>query len=151
MAGWRWWADRASPVPFPWPANMHHILTLNLSKGEAPDGRLWRSSFDKLRIRAFIRAAAHPSGGLQIEQHDIAVQRQAATVERGDECEGGGAFDGFLPVLREAAAASQPCECPLHDRRRGRTTKPLAVSERLTISMVQRPWPAIASLSLSPE
>jgi hypothetical protein len=85
MAGWRWWADRASPVPFPWPANIHRILTLSLSKGEAPDGRLLRSPFDKLRMRAFIRAAAHPSGGLQIEQLYTAVQRQAAAVERGGE------------------------------------------------------------------
>lgn len=94
MAGWRWWADRASPVASPWPANMHRILTLNLSKGEAPDGRLWRSSFDQLRTRAFIRAAAHPSGRLPIEQHDTAVQRQAATVERGGELL---ASDGWKP------------------------------------------------------
>lgn len=33
--------------------------------------------------------------------------------DAGDVSEGGRAFDGFLPVLCEAAAASEPCECPL--------------------------------------
>lgn len=35
--------------------------------------------------------------------------------DAGDESEGGCAFDGFLPVLCEAAAASEPCECLLDD------------------------------------
>ena len=34
--------------------------------------------------------------------------------------------------------------------RRGRTSKPFAVSERLMISMVQAPWPLRAALSLPP-
>ncbi len=34
--------------------------------------------------------------------------------------------------------------------RRGRTSKPFAVSERLMISMVQSPWPLRAALSLPP-
>lgn len=106
MAGWRWWADRASPVSFPWPANIHRILTLSPSKGEAPDGRLLRSSFDKLRIRAFIRAAAHPSGGLQIEQHHTAVQRQAAAVERGGELP---ASDGWKPERQSRIVGHGGC------------------------------------------
>ena len=33
----------------------------------------------------------------------------------GDEHPGDGAFDGALPVLCEAPASSEPCECPLDD------------------------------------
>lgn len=34
--------------------------------------------------------------------------------DAGDVSEGCGALDGFLPVLCEAAASSEPCECALH-------------------------------------
>ena len=74
----------------------------------------------------------------------------------GDETPGLGTFDGFLPI---------PCQCwryrpsPVKvgstTRLRGRTPKPSAVSQRLTVRIVQRPagirakrglWPPITAV-----
>jgi transposase len=45
----------------------------------------------------------------------------------------------LFEVLGEAAVSAEPSQCPFDNPGRGRTTKPLALSERLTISTVHLP------------
>ena len=55
-----------------------------------------------------------------------------------------------LPNLCQAAASPKPCKGPLASQRRGRVSKPSAVSERLTVRTGQSPMALKASRSLGP-
>jgi hypothetical protein len=60
------------------------------------------------------------------------------------------ALDGCLYILCQAAIAVEPGKVRSPTQRRGSRMKPLAASERLTISMVQLPRPSSAPFSSRP-
>ncbi len=74
----------------------------------------------------------------------------AEELDAGDQEPRLGAFDGFLEVFGETSVASEPCERPFDDPSSGQQHEALAVSERLTISSVQVPSLARASVSFGP-
>ncbi len=45
----------------------------------------------------------------------ICCKKARQTPDMGDEQSGLGAFDGILPILRQTAAATEPCESAFHD------------------------------------
>ena len=65
-----------------------------------------------------------------------------------DPCLAGG--DGFLPVFCQPPTSPEPCKGAFDDPSSGRTSKPLAVSERLAISSVHLPILSRAPRSFGP-